>query len=66
MIPIRHNGVAYRGVNILLLWIEAMRKGFGSPKWMTYNQAQTWAARFAKANAEHGRVRQTPRSDANR
>jgi antirestriction protein ArdC len=40
LIPIRHNGVAYRGVNVLLLWIEAMRKGFSSPKWMTYNQAQ--------------------------
>jgi antirestriction protein ArdC len=39
LIPIRHNGIAYRGVNVLLLWIEAMRKGFGSPKWMTYNQA---------------------------
>ena len=39
-IPVRHNGVAYRGVNVFLLWIEAMRKGFSSPKWMTYHQAQ--------------------------
>jgi antirestriction protein ArdC len=40
LIPIRHNGVAYRGVNVLLLWIEDMRKGFRSPKWMTYHQSQ--------------------------
>ena len=32
LIPIRHNGIAYRGVNVLLLWIEAMRKGFRFPE----------------------------------
>jgi antirestriction protein ArdC len=48
LIPIRHNGIAYRGVNVLLLWIEAMRKGFSSSKWMTYNQAQTLGAQVRK------------------
>jgi antirestriction protein ArdC len=48
LIPIRHNGIAYRGVNVLLLWIEAMRKGFNSPKWMTYNQAQTLGGQVRK------------------
>jgi len=48
LIPVRHNGVSYRGVNILLLWIEAMRKGFSSPKWMTYNQAQTFGGQVRK------------------
>jgi antirestriction protein ArdC len=48
LIPIRHNGVSYRGVNVLLLWIEAMRKGFSSPKWMTYNQAQTLGGQVRK------------------
>ena len=48
-IPVRHNGVAYRGVNVLLLWIEAMRKGFGSPKWMTYNQAQRMGGQVRKS-----------------
>ena len=47
-IPVRHNGVAYRGVNVLLLWIEAMRKGFSSPKWMTYNQAQQMGGQVRK------------------
>ncbi len=48
LIPIRHNGVAYRGVNVLLLWIEAMRRGFSSPKWMTYNQAQLLGGQVRK------------------
>jgi antirestriction protein ArdC len=48
LIPIRHNGVAYRGVNVLLLWIEAMNKGFSSPKWMTYNQAHTLGGQVRK------------------
>jgi antirestriction protein ArdC len=26
-LPLRHNGVAYRGVNVLALWMQAMAKG---------------------------------------
>ena len=48
LIPLRHNGVSYRGVNVLLLWIEAMRKGFSSSKWMTYNQAHTLGGQVRK------------------
>ena len=38
--PLRHNGTPYRGMNILLLWGEAMAKGYTAPIWMTYKQAQ--------------------------
>ncbi|MDR3404764.1 MAG: zincin-like metallopeptidase domain-containing protein [Chthoniobacter sp.] len=38
-IPARHNGNAYRGVNILLLWLEALSRGYTSPTWLTYKQA---------------------------
>jgi antirestriction protein ArdC len=38
-LPIRHNGEAYRGINILLLWSEAIDKGYQSAHWMTYRQA---------------------------
>ena len=38
--PLRHNGVPYNGVNILLLWASALEKGFTSPYWMTFKQAQ--------------------------
>ena len=38
--PIQANGNPYRGVNILMLWFAAMEKGYNSPYWMTYKQAQ--------------------------
>jgi len=38
-LPLRHNGVAYRGVNVLALWMQAMAKGYAAPVWMTFKQA---------------------------
>lgn len=38
-IPLRSTGVAYRGINVLSLWIAAMTKGFASPHWLTFKQA---------------------------
>src|SRR3546814_5449286 len=38
-ILLRHNGVAYRGINVLSLWASAMRQGFASPYWLTFKQA---------------------------
>lgn len=32
-------GVAYRGVNVLTLWLAAQEQGFGSCRWMTFKQA---------------------------
>jgi antirestriction protein ArdC len=46
--PLRHNGTPYRGMNILLLWGEAMAKGYTAPIWMTYNQAQKLGANVRK------------------
>ena len=37
--PLRHNRTPYRGMNILLLWGEAMAKGYAAPIWMTFKQA---------------------------
>lgn len=37
--PLRHNGEAYSGINVLLLWSEAMARGFQSSTWMTFRQA---------------------------
>jgi antirestriction protein ArdC len=39
VLPLRQNGVAYRGVNIIRLWMAAMAKGYSSPIWMTFKQA---------------------------
>jgi antirestriction protein ArdC len=38
--PLRHNGEAYQGVNILMLWGEAETKGYACPIWMTFQQAK--------------------------
>ena len=37
--PVRHCGTPYRGINILLLWGEAVAKGYALNKWMTFQQA---------------------------
>ena len=37
--PVRHNGLPYSGMNVLLLWSEQMSRGFSSSMWMTFKQA---------------------------
>lgn len=37
--PLRHNGQPYSGVNVILLWSEAVARDFTSPTWMTFKQA---------------------------
>jgi antirestriction protein ArdC len=51
-LPLRHNGTPYRGVNILLLWCEAIANGYQSPTWMTYKQASELGGQVRKG--EHG------------
>lgn len=46
--PLRHNGVAYRGINTVLLWMTAAERGYRSPYWMTYKQAQELKAQVRK------------------
>jgi len=38
--PLRHNGIAYRGINTVLLWMTAAERGYSSNYWMTFRQAQ--------------------------
>jgi antirestriction protein ArdC len=37
--PLRANGIPYQGINIIMLWAEAMERGFVTPIWMTFKQA---------------------------
>jgi antirestriction protein ArdC len=46
--PLRHNGTPYRGINVIMLWAEAMTRGFAGPIWMTYRQAQEIGAQVRK------------------
>ena len=46
--PLRHNGQAYSGINVLMLWGAAMEGGYLSPFWMTYRQAKELGAHVRK------------------
>lgn len=46
--PLRHNGEPYSGINVLLLWSEAIARGFASPTWMTFRQALEFGAAVRK------------------
>jgi antirestriction protein ArdC len=50
--PLRANGQAYKGINILMLWVDATLKGFACPIWMTYRQALELGGQVRKG--EHG------------
>nr|VXZ82818.1 DNA primase TraC [Klebsiella pneumoniae] len=45
-------GVAYSGMNIMLLWCSASKQGFSDSRWLTYKQAQ--AAGGQVRMREHG------------
>jgi antirestriction protein ArdC len=46
--PLRANGIPYRGINIVMLWMEALEKGFAAPVWMTFKQALELGAHVRK------------------
>ena len=50
--PLRHGGQPYSGINVVLLWAEAVAKGFAAPIWMTFRQAAELGAHVRKG--EHG------------
>lgn len=45
-------GIAYSGMNIMLLWCSASEQGFCDSRWMTYKQAQAVGGQVRKG--EHG------------
>jgi antirestriction protein ArdC len=67
--PLRHNGIAYRGINVFVLWASALERGFHSPIWMTFQQA--FALNAHVRNGEQGSlvvfassIHKTEQSDA--
>ncbi|HEY0833852.1 MAG TPA: zincin-like metallopeptidase domain-containing protein [Azospirillum sp.] len=50
--PLRATGQPYRGVNTVMLWMTAVERGYASPYWFTYRQAQ--AAGGQVRRGEHG------------
>ena len=67
--PLRAGGQPYSGVNVLMLWAEAVAKGYACPIWMTYRQAGELGAQVRKG--EKGalvvyadRIRKTETTDS--
>jgi antirestriction protein ArdC len=50
--PLRHNGLPYAGMNVLMLWAEAVERGYSAPIWLTYRQARELGGHVRKG--EHG------------
>lgn len=50
--PLRGNGIPYRGINVIMLWMTAMERGYAAPIWMTFKQALELGANVRKG--EHG------------
>jgi antirestriction protein ArdC len=50
--PLRANGIPYQGINVLMLWSQAVAKGYAAPLWMTFKQALDLGAHVRKG--EHG------------
>ena len=46
--PLRATGEPYQGINVLLLWMEAVAAEHPSPTWITYRQAQALGAQVRK------------------
>lgn len=46
--PLRANGIAYRGINVLMLWAAATERGYSAPLWLTYKQVQELGGQVRK------------------
>lgn len=50
--PLRHSGLPYSGINVIMLWSEAVTAGYSAPIWMTFRQAKELGGTVRKG--EHG------------
>jgi hypothetical protein len=48
LIPRRATGEAYRGINVLMLWVSGQMFGYEENTWMTYRQAQDLGGQVRK------------------
>ena len=47
-IPRRSNGEAYRGINVIMLWIARKANAYAENTWITYKQAQEFGGQVRK------------------
>lgn len=48
LVPRRATGEAYRGINVLMLWLSSELAGYEENTWMTYRQAQDLGGQVRK------------------
>jgi antirestriction protein ArdC len=49
--PLRHNGIPYNGINVVMLWSAAVTKGYACPLWLTFKQAIELGGHVRKGEA---------------
>ena len=52
--PLRHNGIPYKGINVVMLWSASVVKGYSCPLWLTFKQALELGGNVRKG--EHGEL----------
>jgi antirestriction protein ArdC len=52
--PLRHNGIPYQGINVVVLWMAGVANGYASPRWFTFRQALELGGHVRKG--EHGEL----------
>ena len=52
--PLRHNGIPYKGINVVMLWSASVVKGYACPLWLTFKQALELGGNVRKG--EHGEL----------
>jgi antirestriction protein ArdC len=66
---LRSCGQPYSGINVVMLWLAAMKQGFDAPLWMTFRQAKELGAHVRKGEkgtlvVYAGRVSRTEHDEA--
>jgi antirestriction protein ArdC len=51
---LRHNGIPYKGINVVMLWSASVVKGYFCPLWLTFKQALELGGNVRKG--EHGEL----------
>ena len=52
--PLRHNGIPYKGINVVMLWSASVVKGYACQLWLTFKQALELGGNVKKG--EHDEV----------
>lgn len=49
--PLRATGEVYNGINVIMLWLTALERGYAAPIWMTFRQARELGGHVRKGES---------------